>query len=284
MASMDVGDFPHAAIWFEQAARAFRAEGAPDKVRTMLGNLGFARKLIGQHRAALEAYEEAVALLTPQTPPQDRGMTLMGCAGVLDLLGDPRAGGTWIDAANAFAVQPLMALLCRAHAAGAFFAQGKEEGLQETRRVIAALGPNGTPALVAGLIGAAGDSAGATGVPFLAQAVWLMLRHPEACNPSNAPYLPRFGARVGFADPICVSVCALGLIRAEQRRGTPEHSGVRGHALDLLGAVAAARGRSPDAMLEELGRAAPTLDSLGEKLRALAPPRLWLVPESIAAT
>ncbi|MFT3772599.1 MAG: tetratricopeptide repeat protein [Minicystis sp.] len=284
MAALQAGDFPQAALWFEKAARAFRAEGAPDRARAVLGNLGFARKLLGQHRAALEAYEEAIALLTPKTPLQEQGMVLMGCAGVLDLLGDRRAGGTWMGAAKAFAAQPLMVLVCQAHAAGAFFALGEEVALQSARQVVAALGPSGTPALVAGLIGAAGDSAGAAGVPFLAQAVWLMLRDPEACNPSNAPYLLRFGERVGFADPICVPVCALGLIRAEQRRGTPEHGGVKGHAVDLLHAVAAARGKSPEAMLEDIGRAGPALDALGEKLLALAPPRLWLVPESLAAT
>ncbi len=284
MASLQRGDVPQAALWFESAARAFRVEGAPDKVRKVLNNLGFARRLLGQPQAAFEAYDEAVALLGPETPPQERGLALMGCAGALDLLRDPRAGSAWVGAAKAFAAQPLMALVCRAHAAGAFFAQGKEEALQAARQVVAALGRNGTPELVAGLIGAVGDSAGAAGVPFLAQAVWLMLQHPEACNASNAPYLVRFGERVGFADPLCVSVCALGLIRAGQRLDTPEHSGVQGHAFDLVRALAAARGVSPDAMLEEVGRAGPALDSLGEKLRSLVPPRLWLMTEGVAAT
>src|SRR5262249_5687105 len=183
------------------------------------------------------------------------------------------------QAADAFAAQPLLSLVCHAHAAGAAFAGGIEGALPGARRVVAALGPQGTPALVTGLIGAVGDSAGDAGVPFLAQAVWLMLRHPDACNPSTAPYLPRLGARVGLADPLCVPVCALGLIRAGELRGKPDYDGVMAHAADLLRGVAAARGVSPDAVLDEIGRAALAVQALDASLRALVPAGLWLVPD-----
>src|SRR5262245_32844856 len=98
MAALHGGDVQAAVAWFERAGERFLAEGKPGSARSALSNTGQLRKQLGDLRGALRALGEAVRLIDRDTPMQERGMTLLVLAGIMDRLADPREREAWSDA------------------------------------------------------------------------------------------------------------------------------------------------------------------------------------------
>lgn len=278
MAAAQRSELTVAAQRFEAAARGFLAAGNRGSAQVALSNLAQMRKQAGDYRSALAAADEAVALFTPETPDRERAYVLFNRAGVLDRLGDPAAFEAWTATVKAMGDQRGMMAVSLAHAAGARLLTYREEGLHNARVAISLLGEHATLAHVIGLIGAVGDSApGAAGIPFLAQAVWLMQQHPETCNRSNAPFLDMLAERIGLDHPIAVLVCLLGLMLANARKGTEDHPAVMWWASRMVKRCSAARSLTIEVMLGELNARARELSELAPALERMVG-RDWLVP------
>lgn len=229
------GELAAAATHFEAAARGFLAAGQRGEARAALSNLAFMRKGCGDYRGALAAADEAVGLFTPELPDSERALILLTRAGVLDRLADPAAAEAWRATAKAMRDQPLMATVCAAHGAGALLPIRRDEAIREAYAAIRGLDAGAPLAFLVGVIGAVGDSApGAAGTPYLAQATWLMLAHPEACTSSNAPFLEMLAERIGYDRPMAETLCLIGLLLASARRGTSDHPAVMSHVVRIL--------------------------------------------------
>jgi hypothetical protein len=142
---------------------------------------------------------------------------------------------------------------------------------------IAGLGSRATPALVVGLLGAFGDSAGGAGIPFLAQATLLMRLHKDAFNETNAHVLVLLAERLGLSHPLCAPLCALGLILMHGHRGMPDHTTLAAAIQDLVERCAATRSIPVAALMDEIEADIDPVGRLVASLRALVPPDLWLI-------
>lgn len=253
-----------------QAADQHLAEGRPGEARRIVGNVIGLFRGGGRPEQALSLVEHVLEL--PAEPAND--FALVSCASLLDLVGDPRAEELWLRAGRTFlASMPLMDLNCRAHAAGAAIAQSQSDGLARARAVVAEA-PQ--PALQVGLVGAVGDSAGKAGVPFLAQAVWLMLRDTSTYNSSNAPFLRRLIDRLPPEAPLVASLLGFGLFATYSQ---PERTAELKPALDeAVTAVAKARNVTLDAMVAAVKAADPRILRAGVEL--LVPRESWLVSKA----
>jgi hypothetical protein len=281
MAAMHHGNLPQAAQQLEAAAHAFVRESNPGGAAASYSNLAFVRKLLGDFRGGVAAVDEALKLVT--TPSQERGMMLLTRAGLLDRLKDPDAQIAWTKAAQCFAQQPTMQLVCRAHSAGAAIACGSQDGFAIGRDVVGQLGPAPSPALLAGLIGAIGDSAGDMGLPYLAHAMLVMHRHMEAFNSSNAPHWAALVERVGYHTTLGLGLCGLGMIAASASAGKPDYAGIMQHVGGVLERCAHARGLTVDQLLVTIERDSqgiaavrPALDQLAPATGSLAAVSAWL--------
>jgi len=281
MVSMHQGNFVLAGQQLESAAQAFVREGNPGSAAAAYSNLGFVRKVLGDLRGGVAAVDEALRLVTQ--PSQERGMMLLTRAGLLDRLKDPDAQIAWTKAAQCFAQQPSMALVCRAHAAGAAIACGSQDGFAIGRDVVGQLGPAPSPALLAGLIGAIGESAGDMGLPYLAHAMLVMHRHMDAFNSSNAPHWAALVERVGYHTTLGLGLCGLGMISASASAGKPDYPGIMQHIGSVLERCAQARGMTVDQLLTAIERDSqgiaavrPALDQLAPATGSLAAVSAWL--------
>jgi hypothetical protein len=275
IAALRAGRPDLAAPDFERAAQAFVREGNAAAAATALSNLAFVRKLTGDLRGGLAAADEALRLV-PAGP--QRAMVLLTRAGLLDRLRDPTAQEAWLAAAQAFSQQPGMQLSCRAHAAGAAIAQHQEDGFALARDAIGQLGPCPTPALLVGLLGAIGESAGGEGTPYFAHAMLVIHRHMDAFNSSNAPHWVALVERVGVHTQLGLGLGALGLVAALASRGKPDHAGIMQHVDGVLGRCAAARNLSANQLLAWFERDQSALNAVRPALEQLAPS-----PGSLAA-
>jgi hypothetical protein len=251
MAAASRGELAVAAEHFEVAARGFVTAGKLGEAKAALSNLAFMRKGCGDFAGALAAIDEGVALFTAETSDRERAPLLLTRAGVLDRLADPAAVEAWNATAEAMRAQPLMNVVCLAHAAGALMPIDRAEARRRALEAIRLLGGEAPLPFLVGLIGAVGDSApGATGIPFLAQASWLMFSHPETCTPSNAPFLEMLAERLGYEQPAAEALGLIGLMLASTKKDTPDHRPVMSHVARILHGGAAARSISVDAMAE----------------------------------
>jgi hypothetical protein len=276
MKALERGATLAAADAFEEAARAFHAECAPERAHTALANLGAMRRQLGDLRGALQALDDASHHLAGAEDAQKRGFLLFHRAALLDRLNDPAAGEAWVEARKSFVAEPVMAGVCEAHTAGATLATNPAKGLRAARAVLERLRATATPALLAGLLGAVGESAGDAGVPFLAQAVLVMRRHRDAFNLANAPFLVLLAERLGLASLLCAPLCALGMILTARRRGAPDHGPLFAMMMDLIERSAAERSMRVATLLDEIEDVG-SAHALDECLRARVAPELWLV-------
>jgi len=251
MVAASRGELAVAAEHFEAAARAFVAAGKLGEAKAALSNLAFMRKGCGDFAGALAAIDEGVALFSAETTDRERAPLLLTRAGVLDRLADPAAVEAWNATAEAMREQPLMKVVCLAHAAGALMQIDRAEARRRALEAIRLLGGEAPLPFLVGVIGAVGDSApGATGVPFLAQATWLMFSHPETCTPSNAPFLEMLAERLGYEQPAAETLGLIGMMLASTKKGTAEHRPVMSHVARILHGGAAARSISVEAMAD----------------------------------
>lgn len=285
MTAASRGELEVAAQHFEAAARSFVAAAKRGEAKAALSNLAFMRKGLGQFRGALAAIDEGLALCTAETADKERAPLLLTRAGVLDRLADPAAVEAWNATAEAMREQPLMKVVCLAHAAGALMPIRRDEARKHALDAIRLLGGAAPLPFLVGVIGAVGDSApGAAGIPFLAQATCLMFAHPETCTPSNAPFLEMLAERIGYGEPIAETLCLIGMVLASTRRDTPDHRPVMSHVARILHGGAAARSISVEVMAARCQASAPK--EPGELVTALE--RLigdeWLVRGSVELT
>lgn len=282
MAAMGRGELPAAAQHFEAAARGFLAEGQRGSAMASLSNLAFVRKSLRDFTGALSAVEEALALLPADASDKERGPLLLTRAGVLDRLNDPRAAETWRATAEALRAQPLLHVVCLAHAAGALTATDPGAARQQALASIHLLGGEAPLSMLVGVIGAVGDSApGALGVPFLAQAVLLMFVHPETCNASNAPFFEMLAERAGYAQPIVETLLVLGLLIANAIKGQPDHQAMSGYVARVLHNAAGVRSISIEEMAKRCHESRPPeLGDLISKVEQLVGDH-WLIRGSV---
>ncbi len=250
--SFERGEPDDAARHYEAAARGFLEAGEPAEAMSALSNLSVMRRASGDFAGARVAIDEAIALFAPEMTAQERAPHLLTRAAVLDRLVVAEAAGAWRDAAAVMDDQPMMKAVCLAHYAGALMPVDRQEAIRQARASIDLLGGGTTIPLVVGILGAIGDSApGASGVPFLAQAVTLMFAHTEACNSSNAPFLSMLAERLGYEHPLAESMCMIGLAMVSERRGTPDVRAVMFHADRIFRRSAAARSLEIKPMMEQ---------------------------------
>lgn len=265
MAAAQRGELAAAAALFAEAAAGFAAADKRGHAMAALSNLAFMRKGLGQLDEALAAIDEGLALAPAEADEASRAPLLLTRAGILDRLGDrladrlddhlgdARAIAAWDATAQAMRGQPLLALVCKAHAAGARMASQPEAGRKLALEAIRELGGEAPLPFLVGVIGAVGDSApGAWGIPYLAQATLLMFAHPETCTASNAPFLEMLAQRVGYGAPEAETMCLIGLllsnVLSDVTKGSAEHTAILSSVARLLQGAGAARGLSAEEM------------------------------------
>jgi tetratricopeptide (TPR) repeat protein len=282
MAAMARGELSAAAQRFEAAARGFLAEGKRGPAMASLSNLAFVRKGLGELSGALSAVDEAIALLPADADDKERGPLLLTRAGVLDRLADPRAAETWRTTAEAMRAQPLLHVVCLAHAAGALMATDPDEARKQALAAVRLLGGEAPLSMLVCVIGAVGDSAPhQRGVPFLAQTVLLMFAHPETCNASNAPFLEMLAERMGYAQPIAETLIVLGLLLSNATKGRPDHQTVTAYVVRVLQSAAAARSIPVEEMAKRCHESRPAeLGELIAKVEQLVGEH-WLIRGSV---
>lgn len=186
MQKLQEGDGAQALTCFVLAADLHLQMNQRLEERRLLSSAAFLSRQLGDLTTAVELVTRALRYDGP-LPAND--MALASFAGVLDRAQDRRAASLWRVAAESFDdTLPLMRLVCQAHAIGADLARGVPVALPNARAFFAQLGPSTLPSHWAGYLGAVGDSANAAGLPFLAQAAWVMARESSAWNESNAPF------------------------------------------------------------------------------------------------
>ncbi len=243
---------------------------------SVLANLAFLHRQHHQLPRALELTNRALAF---PVAPADSAMALVNCAGVLDHALDRRARGVWMLAAQGFTgKQPLMQVVCLAHAIGAELAQGSSSGITAARALLAQVSLGAPPAMVAGFVGAIGDSAGPHGVPFLAQAVWLMANDATAFTGSTQAHWALLVDRTGFGASLSLPLCVLGLGGALARKAEKDFAAVSSGVRAVFESCAKARGLDETTFASLVQENANTLESLPDALRALVPNGQWVLP------
>lgn len=276
MTALMDGRTEDAVVLLARAADEYVAEKDELGAMSVLANLAF---LYRQHHQLPRALELANRALAFPVPPADSAMALVNCAGVLDRAMDRRARGVWMLAAQGFAgKQPLMQVVCLAHAIGAELAQGSTSGVTAARALMAQVSLGAPPPMMAGFLGAVGDSAGPHGVPFLAQAVWLMTNDATAFTASTQAHWALLVERVGFGEPLALSLCVLGLGAALARKNEKDFAAVSAGVRGVFESCAKARGLDEAAFAALVQAHAGALDSLPEALRGLVPEGHWVLP------
>ncbi len=269
------GEYPDAVTGFERAAQAHLAARDTGGAFAALSNLAMVRKLLGDLRGAVAAIDQALAL---PSEPQPRMIALMTRASILDALDDREAITAWQAAAEQ-AADPAAESFARAHAAGALLKHGHPAALTTARAVIllANAGTGATPSQLIGIVGAIGESAGAAGVPMLAQAVLLLQRHMDAFDPSTAPFWDLLVDRVGPGTPFAIALCSFGLIVASLKRGQPEFPVLMSRIGAVLDRIAHAHRISVEDVLAAIERRPELFQVVDPTLRGLIPADSWVI-------
>ena len=276
MSALMGGRTEDAVVLLARAADEYVAEGDELGAMSVLANLAF---LYRQHHQVPRALELANRALAFAVAPSDSAMALVNCAGVLDRALDRRARGVWMLAAQGFTgKQPLMQVVCLAHAIGAELAQGSSTGVTAARALMAQVSRGAPAPMLAGFVGAIGDSAGPHGVAFLAQSVWLMANDATAFTASTQSHWALLVERTGFGEPLAVSLCAVGLGAALSRKNEQDFSAVSAGVRTVFASCAKARGLDDGAFAALVQANAGALEALPDALRALVPEGHWVLP------
>ncbi len=276
MTALMDGRMDEAVVLLARAADEYVVEKDDLGAMSVLANLAFLHR---QHHQLPRALELTNRALTFPVAPADAAIALVNCAGVLDRALDRRARGVWMLAAQGFTdKQPLMQVVCLAHAIGAELAQGSSGGLTAARALLAQVSVGAPVPMLAGFVGAIGDSAGPHGVPFLAQAVWLMANDATAFTGSTQSHWALLVERTGFAEPLALSLCVLGLGAALARKDEKDFAAVSSGLRAVFESCATARGLDEAAFASLVQQNAGALESLPEALRALVAEGHWVLP------
>ncbi|MBE2251934.1 MAG: hypothetical protein IAE78_20535 [Myxococcus sp.] len=259
-----------------RAADEFIAEQDDPGAVAVLANLAFLHRQQHELSRALELANQALAF---GVAPADSAMALVNCAGVLDRALDRRARGVWMLAAQGFTgKQPLMQVVCLAHAIGAELAHQGPAAVSAARALLAQVNAGAPTPMLAGFVGAIGDSAGPAGLPFLAQAVGLMVSDPTAFTASTQPHWALLVERLGADHALAVPLCAFGLGAALARRGAPDFQAVSSGVRAVFEACARARGLDDAAFAALTQQHAASLEALPDALLALVTEGSWVLP------
>lgn len=259
-----------------RAAREYLLARDDAGALSVLANLAFVHRQRGELARALELVNQA---LTLPAPPTEVPLALVNCAGVLDRAVDRRAKGVWMLAAQGFVgKQPLMQVACLAHAIGADLAHDAPGGLPAARALLAQVAPGAPASMVAGFVGAIGDSAGPKGLPFLAQAVWVLARDASAFTASNQPHWAALLEQVDATGPLIVPLCALGLGAVLGRQGEKDGAALSSGVNAVFDACARARGVDAQAFANLVKEGVASLGELPGLLAALVPAGAWVLP------
>jgi hypothetical protein len=276
MQALGQGRVTEAVQLLERAVGEFRAAGDDAGALGVLGNLAFLSLQTNDLARARAFTDQALSL---PVPPAQGALALVNCAGVLDRLGDKRARGIWMLAAQGFVgTQPLMQLVCLAHGIGAEVAQSSAAALTAARALLTQVGPGASPSLLAGLVGAMGESAGARGQPLLAQAVWLLAKEPAAFNGSTQPHWAALLEQLGYDSDLAVPCCVLALGALLARQGQRDVQALSAATKPVFDACAAARGLDETAFAALVQQSVPTLERLPDQLKALVSDEWWVLP------
>lgn len=276
MQALTEGRAREAAELLSRAVSEYRSEGDLPGAMSVLGNLAFLSRQANDLERALQLTEEALAL---HVAPADAAMALMNCAGVLDRLRDRRARGVWMLAAQGFTgKQPMLQVFCLAHAIGAELAQQSPNGVSAARALLSQVAPGASPSMLAGFVGAIGDSAGPAGTPFLAQAVWLLASDPSAFNASTQPHWAMLVEQLGFDADLAVPLCVLALGGTLARQGQQDFQTLTAATKPVFEACAEARGLDLSAFSALVQQQVSSLDTLPAALEALVPASSWVLP------
>lgn len=260
-----------------RAVTEYRAENDLAGAMSVLGNLAFLSRQANDLKRALALTEEALSL---HVPPAEGAMALMNCAGVLDRLRDRRARGVWMLAAQGFTgKQPMLQVFCLAHAIGAELAQQSPNAVSAARALLSQVGPGATPSMLAGFVGAIGESAGPAGVPFLAQSVWVLTSDLTAFNASTQPHWALLVEQLGFDADLAVPLCVLALGGTLARQGQKDFQTLTAATKPVFEACAEARKLDLEAFSSLVQQQVTSLDTLPAALEALVPESSWVLPQ-----
>lgn len=274
--ALTAGEPTRALDLLARAASAYRAENDQAGLLSVLGNLAFLHRQRGALDTALELVSEALAL---PVPPTEVPLALVNCAAVLDTANDARAKGVWMLAAHGFVgKKPLMQVVCLAHAIGADIARGAPQALTAARALLAQVTPGAPPSLVAGFVGAMGESAGPEGLPFFAQAMWLAAVDPKAFTASTVDHWASLLERLGADHALSLPLCALAFGAVLTRQGARDAEAMSARVRAAFERQAAARGLEGDAFAALVQQHVSSLDSLPTALVALVPEPRWVLP------
>lgn len=277
MQALTEGRTREASELLSRAVVEYRGEGDLAQAMSVLGNLAFLSRQAGDLKRALELTEEALVL---PVPPADAAMALMNCAGVLDTLRDRRARGVWMLAAQGFTgKQPMLQVFCLAHAIGAEVAQQSPNALTAARALLSQVAPGASSSMLAGFVGAIGESAGPAGAPLLAQAVWLLTSDLTAFSASTQPHWAMLVEQLGFDADLAVPLCVLGLGGTLARQGQKDFQALTAATKPVFEACAAARGLDLEAFSSLVQQQVASLDALPSALEALVPDGWWVLPQ-----
>lgn len=275
LAAAQRGQLGEASRLFEQSAHAYLEADQPQAAFNAFSNLAMVRKLVGDLRGGLAAIEAALAL---EAPVQQLAIASMTKGSLLDALDQVGAVAAWAQAATLFEDKATVAF-CLAHAGGVFIKHGQLDAVAEVRKAIEHAGQP-TKSQLVGIIGAAGESAGKNGVPLLAQAALLLLRHNDAWNPSTTPFWDLLVDRVGPATPLALALCSMGLMLTSTQKTSPAYPDLMSRVGAVIERCAAAREIAVDNLLDLIQQDPAMFLTLEPTLRGLVPADQWVIPSS----
>ncbi|HSD88782.1 MAG TPA: hypothetical protein VLB44_14745 [Kofleriaceae bacterium] len=265
----ELGVLADAARAFDRAAELYLDEGRREEAFHMLVKLASIDARAGQWQDARDAIERALDL---PSWPEERIAALMLQGSIYDALGEERAIVVWTNAATHTSDDELK-LVCTAHLAGSLLRRGDVGAIQHVATTLEQAGEI-TPRQRVTILGAAGESAGRNGTSLLAQAVLLVMRHPEAWTDTNAAY---WDLLVDRAEPqLATDLCGLGSLLTRGQKSERDHGRLVARVGATIERVARTRGISLDDLLSEIARD-PSEDRLAAALRALVPDDEWVI-------
>ncbi|MBL8921470.1 MAG: hypothetical protein JNJ54_21600 [Myxococcaceae bacterium] len=276
MQALTRGEAANALELLSSAADGYRREGDQAGLLSVLGNLAFLHRQRGDLEQALVRVAEALGL---PVPPAEVPMALVNCAAVLDAVGDARAKGVWMLAAQGFVgKKPLMQVVCLAHAIGADIARDAPQGLTAARALLAQVTPGAPPSLVAGYVAAIGESAGAGALHFFAQALWVASVDAGAFTATTVDAWAALLDLLGAEHPLVLPLCALALGVVMTRQGERDFAAVAAGVRAAFDRQATTRGLDAAAFAALVQQHVASLDALPASLAALVPEPRWVLP------
>lgn len=273
-AALQRSDF--AAAFAELSAVAGLAATHPHQAMQAMAQLASLARMRGDTASARALIDTARELASFVGSPEERAMLLVQRAQILDEAGDPSTAAAWIEAASQ--VPPPMQLIYRGHAAGASIRARAADGQHQAAALVAQLGANPDPALLGGLLGAIGRSAGPHDVGYLAQAAWVMWHIPGAYVAPNLISLALLVERVGPATELGLRVATLATFRTFMVQPPSDDPAVIRQTQALIERVGAARNLAMQGVLDLIARDDNAVAAIDAALQSLASQAPWLVP------